>query len=352
MLLRSRSAITVALQPAFFPAPDSRIRHLGCCLRPRTVVDAEHAGQILDSHPEPGCFPAGESTPPSVTTASIPAPTPAPSAGPPETTTCWLTVPAVVPARPEVLKAHHVETAHLHALDRPQIPVRPRPHSGRTVIVRPDTIAGLMMASESTAHRCQRAARELGLELVLLPGRMLTEIESYRARKAGSPQRGLSTVSAFVIPRWLQRSVVHDTPTRGTSVANFVADITTFNNTSGRPRSAPLRSAPHQRRRNPAWPLAKELAERAIFLRKCPPGRIAGQLRRYQTAPLPWRASQLLRAMDAVNVRLGYTSPVRAKKAPWALLAWYLRQIDPVADHPGFTGAFSSLSHSPKKPSS
>ena len=47
---------------------------------------------------------------------------------------------------------------------------------------------------------------------------------------------------------------------------------------------------------------------------------------------------RLVRAMDAVNVRCGYTAPVRAKTAPWALLAWYLGQIDPVADHPDFAG--------------
>lgn len=38
--------------------------------------------------------------------------------------------------------------------------------------------------------------------------------------------------------------------------------------------------------------------------------------------------------MDAINVRLGYAAPVKAKTAPWALLAWYLGQLDPFADHP------------------
>ena len=353
MLSAQGVGITVALQPAIFGSPPQ----LNSCrilpFRPRRVVDAEHAARIVALAPrDHGVLPRwGVHSP--IRDHGV---DPGAYAG----TIGWTsrnhyllaTVPAVVLARPEVLKAHHVETAtFMRWIARKSLYAQDRT-SGRTVIVRPDTVAGLMVASESTAHRCQRAARELGLELVLLPGRMLTEIETYRARKAGSPQRGLSTVSAFVVPRWLQRPVVHDTPTRGTSITTSVADSHTFNNTSGRPKSAPLRSAPHQRRQSPAWPLAKELAEQAIFLRKCPPGRIAGQLRRYQTAPLPWRASQMLRAMDAVNVRLGYTSPVRAKKAPWALLAWYLRQIDPVADHPGFTGAFSSPSHSPKKASS
>lgn len=49
---------------------------------------------------------------------------------------------------------------------------------------------------------------------------------------------------------------------------------------------------------------------------------------------------QLIRAMDQVNIRLGYSSPVQPKRSPWALLAWYLRQIDEVADAPGYDGSF------------
>ena len=37
----------------------------------------------------------------------------------------------------------------------------------------------------------------------------------------------------------------------------------------------------------------------------------------------------------AVNRRHGYTAPTKPKQAPWGLLAWYLRQIDPIADNPG-----------------
>ena len=38
--------------------------------------------------------------------------------------------------------------------------------------------------------------------------------------------------------------------------------------------------------------------------------------------------------MDALHRRLNINAPTHAKTASWALLAWYLRQIDPVADHP------------------
>jgi hypothetical protein len=43
--------------------------------------------------------------------------------------------------------------------------------------------------------------------------------------------------------------------------------------------------------------------------------------------------------MDNINHRLGYTAPIRAKTTPWGLLKWYLRQIDEVADAPGYTMA-------------
>ena len=89
-----------------------------------------------------------------------------------------------------------------------------------------------------------------------------------------------------------------------------------------------------RRRAGPAWELACGLTSQVIFLHRCPPARIVGQLQRFATAQLRWTPERLTRAMDAVNVRLGYTAPVRPKTAPWGLLAWYLRQIDPYADHP------------------
>jgi hypothetical protein len=45
--------------------------------------------------------------------------------------------------------------------------------------------------------------------------------------------------------------------------------------------------------------------------------------------------------MDSVNQRLGYTSPAQdfVRDNPAGLLAWYLRGVDPQADHPRL-GAF------------
>jgi hypothetical protein len=309
--------------------------HFALPTRPRRVQDAVHAGRILalaprhrallprwgirspirDHGAEPGAY-AG--------------------------TLGWtdrdhylaVTVPVAIGLRRHILAEHHVHPDTFRQWVRAKSLYAQEQRCGRTVIVRPQTLAGLLQCSLSTVHRCQRAARELGLELVITPGRMLSEIEVYKARKVGSPQRGLSTVSAFVIPSWIERSVAHDTPTSGTAFDPIVTNVTTFKRRSARPKGAPLRSAPPKRRGGPAWELACGLTQQVIFLHRCPPGRITGQLQRFATAQLHWTPERLTRAMDQVNIRLGYTAPVEPKTAPWALLAWYLRQIDPYADHP------------------
>lgn len=215
-------------------------------------------------------------------------------------------------------------------------------HSGRTVIVRPDTVAGLAGLSERHVQKCNRAARELGLEIVLETGRMLSELEVYAARRRGSPQRGLSTVTAFVVPGVVRLLVYSDTPTRGRTSSSFVKKGSTFENRSAGSKGAPLRSAQPptnqvSRPKPPGWRLAADLTDQAVFLRRCSPRRVAPQLARFTCCPHRWTATQLVRAMDRINVRLGYSSPVRAKRSPWALLKWYLQQIDEVADAPGFS---------------
>ena len=102
-----------------------------------------------------------------------------------------------------------------------------------------------------------------------------------------------------------------------------------------------LRFAPHRLNEEdqptgPAWDLAKDLTQQVIFLHRCAPARIVNQLRRYTAPGLPrWTAERLTRAMDTVNVRHGYNAPSRSTTKPWGLLAWYLHQIDPIADNPG-----------------
>ncbi len=366
-LLRQGAAITVA--HTFFehalpprvgdPAPLPR--------RPRCILDAGHAGRVLAvANRDRGVLPRWGINSPIRDRGAEP--------GQYTGTVGWtsrqhyleVVVPAAIARQADVLKKHHVagdtfqrwaEAKSLYAQER---------RSGRRVIVRPVTLAGLLQCDKRTVQRCQAAAREMDLEVVITPGRMLSEFEAYAARRRGSPQRGLSTVSAFVVPPPLRHFVGHVTPSCGLSLGASVRDIRTFQQRSARSKGAPLRSAPPQRtrfdgplprnnppaaqkrpserrtarraRQGPAWNLAVALTQQAIFLRRCPPGRIVGQLSRFtdpgRTGGRRWTTKQVLDAIAAVNRRLGYTAPVKAKTVPWALLAWYLGQIDPFADHP------------------
>lgn len=256
------------------------------------------------------------------------------------TTYLLVIVPAAVQRHADVLARHHVSVDMLQRWAKAKTFYACQRSSGRRVIVRPDTLAGLMGCSERTAQRCNAAAREMGLERVLTKGRMLTLWETLTARRRGSPQRGLSTVTAFVVPAGLVALVRRVTPTRGARRSRPGADLRTLGGRGAGLKGAPLRYAPHQqeqrRRAGPGRRLAVGLVERVIFLRGCPPGRIEGQLRRFATAPHRWTTQELLDAFERVNVRLRYTAPVRARRSPWALLSWYLRQVDEVADAPGF----------------
>jgi peroxiredoxin Q/BCP len=58
--------------------------------------------------------------------------------------------------------------------------------------VRPDRLAELMEVSERTVQRARALARDLGLYVIVTPGRMLTVDECVQARQEGSRQRGFS----------------------------------------------------------------------------------------------------------------------------------------------------------------
>ena len=316
--------------------------------RPRRITDARHAGRVLAAAPSNRCV---------LPRWGINSPIRDHGAEPGQYTGTigWTSrdhylafvVPAAIATQGDVLAQHGVAADTFTRWVAAKSLYAQEHCSGRRVIVRPVTLAGLLQCSKRTVQRCQAAARDMGLEIVITPGRMLSEFECYKARKNGSPQRGLSTVSAFVVPSVLRHVVDHVTPTSGGYVSASVKDLTTFNDRSARPKGAPLRSAPPRQggppgregprnRSGPAWDLAVQLTQQVIFLHRCPGGRIVGQLQRFTAPGVPrWTAERVTRAMDAVNRRHGYTAPTKPKEAPWGLLAWYLRQIDPIADNPG-----------------
>lgn len=358
--------MTLALQAAVFD-PSGRVATHFLPSRPRQVVDAQHAARVLQ------LAPTYRDVLPRWGIAS-PIRDHGPEPGQYNGTIGWtsrqhyleVVVPAAIAGQADVLKKHGVAAELFGRWVAAKSLYAQEQRSGRQVIVRPVTLAGLLQCVDRTVQRCQAAAREMGLEVVITPGRMLSEFEVYAARKKGSPQRGLSTVSAFVVPPALRHLVENVTPTRGGSLSASVTDIRTFKQRSAGSKGAPLRSAPPQKEESggppgrnsppagqkrpserrtgrrphqgPSWDLAVALTKEVIFLHRCPAGRIARQLQRYtdpqQTGGRRWTTVQLLDAMTAVNRRLGYAAPVKAKTAPWALLAWYLGQIDPFADHP------------------
>jgi len=288
----------------------------------------------------------------------------------------WLdvVVPAAIAARPELLAGvqgatawsvspekllHYLRTVSLYA----------HATTGRRCIVRPDRLAELMEVTKPTVQRCQKAAEALGLYVVVTPGRMLTAEETYRARAQGSRQRGLSNEAALVVPAWLDKAAAwaaqpvpsgsNVTPTSGgmrhpgilavdgsfgpgsaggEGGADSVGPATTregaARGVAGRPTVAPQR-----RRRRSYDPGALELARSATeaipWLQGTPAGRIEPALRRFASCRQPWTAGDLADALDLVNKRLSRASMTRDRvRHPAALLAAYLRDLDPDADHP------------------
>lgn len=340
---------TVALDAAIFD-PSGRVAAHFLPSRPREVVDGHHAARVLRLAPKNhDVLPRWGINSPIRDHGANP--------GQYSGTIGWTSrehylehvVPAAIAAHADVLAQHHVSPEVFTSWVAAKSLYAQERRSGRRVIVRPVTLAGLMQCAKRTVQRCQAAARAIGLEVVITPGRMLSEFEVYAARKKGSPQRGLSTVTAFVVPAELCHVVERVTPTSGEVLSASVTNLSTFKQRSARSKGAPLRSAPHRRRsgaprkaaRNrsgPAWDLAVALTKQVIFLHRCTPGRIVGQLQRFtdpkRTGGMRWTTTRVLEGMELVNRRLGYAAPVQAKTAPWGLLAWYLGQIDPFADHP------------------
>lgn len=260
--------------------------------------------------------------------------------------------------------------------------------TGRRCIVRPDRLAELMGVSLRTVQRCQEALEALGVYVVMMPGRLLNEEETYKARNHGSPQRGLSNDAALVEPHWLpaqaksqpgpQRPVLralpggHVTPTSGryrkSSHLRLVTSLGPYEERSAgiaepppaapstrrkpgelsqsRQHRAPTgpqttqtgRQAPNTRIYDPkGLELARRLSERLTWLRSTQPGRLEPMLRRFAHARLAWTAADVVAAMDQTNARLGRASMTSDRiKHPPAFLAKQLRDLDVDADHPRF----------------
>jgi len=224
--------------------------------------------------------------------------------------------------------------------------------TGRRCVVRPDTVAAVSELHERTVQRCRAAAAVLGLRVAVFAGRMLTLTECVQARRRGCRQRGLSAEAAFTIPSPIRAAVTAATPTRGTppSPPKSAPDASTFTGFAEKTEAAsppqprqhdlPHRSPerPRRRARRDRRPLALalELSQLVAWLRAEQPGRLIPTLTRFASTSPAWTAQDVIDAIDDANIRRGHTSltDTHIKTRPAAVLAWYLRDLDPVADHP------------------
>ncbi len=214
--------------------------------------------------------------------------------------------------------------------------------NGRRCVVRPDVLASIMGVSERQAQRCNALARALGLEVVVMQGRMLTQEERWRAYDAGSRQRGLATETALTIPPDQRGLVDHVTPPRGGSVTTETKDLLGFPH--GLPagiNGAATRPRPQSRRRkgSPAWRLALEVVRAVPWLAQESPHRLVGVLARYVMCPTRWSGAHIAAALTERDRRLQQPSmtATRITTRPAAVLAAALRDVDPTLDHPTLT---------------
>jgi hypothetical protein len=281
----------------------------------------------------------------------------------------WLdvVVPAAIAAGREVLRRHGVAPDTLRAW---AVVKSGYAHAGtgRRVMVRPDTLASVMDVTERQVQRCNRAARALGLEVVVLAGRMLDVEECRAARAAGSRQRGLATEVALSIPAAVRPAVAqvprprtpqnrsqnrrpaspvvdHVTPTRGgvvTHLRNLPAGLPRAGAAARGQEQEAASRPPHRReRRRPRFDpaavhLAAELALIVPWLAGERPGRLAPTLTRFARCEPAWSAPDLAAAIGAQLRRAGrsWIDPEAITTRPAAVLAGILRQLDEQADNP------------------
>jgi hypothetical protein len=248
-------------------------------------------------------------------------------------------VPVAVACGREELRAARVSAGTFVLWARVETLYCQDQRTGRRCVVRPDTVAAVSGLHERTVQRCRAVAALLGLRVAVFAGRMLTVTECVQARRRGCRQRGLSAEAAFTIPSPLRAAVVAATPTRGTP-PQAPHSPTSSSTVAGYAEKAKAASPPQprQRRRRDrrALILALWLAQAVPWLRTERPGRLAPALARFATADPAWTARDVVQVVDAANARLGYTSltGTQIKTRPAAVLAWYLRDVDPIADHP------------------
>lgn len=258
----------------------------------------------------------------------------------------WLSfvVPTAMAFHADVLETEHVTRATFTRWAEAES-LYANPRTGRRCIVRPITVAKVAELGKSTVDRCRRVANKLGLRVVVLPGRMLKRSETWPGRERTSRQRGMSAETAFTASGVVDNLVLKqriEVPTRGVALLDSAGRSRglTYRAASGESKETASPPRPKRRRKwryQPAVTVARDLQALAPWLRGTRLGEIIRVVHRCATDPLmPWTAYDVVTHMDSVNRARGFTSMTQdhIRTTAAGLLGWYLRDVDPQADHP------------------
>lgn len=253
----------------------------------------------------------------------------------------WLAVvvPVAIAAHRELLRQEQVSPATFRLWAQVESGYAQDQRTGRRCIVRPATVASVMGMHVDVARTCRRIARRIGLQVVVLMGRMLNLEECTAARRRGSRQRGLSTETALTIPDPLRLAVDSATPTRGraTTPKTHLGIPSLHGLTAEKTEAAsPPPSIEAARRRRRCRQVASDLVRTVPWLIEERPGRLAPALAPFVHAETPWTARDVVDALGDLLLRTqrGTIRPERIRTRPAVLFAGLLRQLDPQSDHP------------------
>ena len=220
------------------------------------------------------------------------------------------------------------------------------PDTGRGAIVRPDTIASVLGVGKRQVQNAQKVARDMGLEVVIQTGRMLTWAERMEAWRSGSHQRGLATEVSFTIPEPLRKTPTESepvdvcTPPRRSKTSSIPRLNSLSPNAAGgetKDAAPPRPRTKEPCRRRAGTHLAGQLVKIVPWLRHEQPGRLGPALARFATASTPWSAQDVALALTDLSRRRGHTTALtedRILTRPAVVLAGLLRDLDVEADHP------------------
>lgn len=256
----------------------------------------------------------------------------------------WLAVvvPVAIAVHRQVLKDEELSPDTFRAWAKVESGYVQDQRTGRRCVVRPSTVASVLQISVDRVRVCRRVARKIGLQVVVMMGRMLSLEESTKCRRAGSPQRGLSTETALTLPARLYRArrcVDSAIPTRGRSSPSktHLPHLSLQGLAAQKKEAAP----PPLRARGPASGFgARQVAGDVIrlvpWLRGESPRRLAPSLHRFLTCDRPWTAVDLALALQDTTLRTGrgVITADRIRTRPAALAAYLLRSVDEVIDNP------------------